>query len=118
LFFGRAAERFKQELALLGGDLAETTTRFLFFSGQLLRELKYFGAADVGLAVTGIRNAIAFASLRGHAGYYTAFDQSVYRETLRTMSVSLDSNPRDLARRLLRRLFHASGAVGTFDPSK
>jgi hypothetical protein len=120
LFLGRAAEERGGDLLLMEDGIAETVVRFLFFAGSLLQEVRYFGAVDLGIAVTGIKGAIAsrsedrLASLR--ARYFAHFDQEHYRETTRSSSDKLTSDARCLARELLGRLFHAIDAAEDFDP--
>jgi hypothetical protein len=114
VFLGRAAERINQGLRLFEAGLAETAVRFLTFCGILLEKIHYFGPVDLGVAITGIKGASAWGSIL--AGYATRFDQDFYKETLRETSSQLDKDARAIAARLLSRLFHASGAVGSFDP--
>jgi hypothetical protein len=118
LVLGRAAQLLNGQLVLFEVGLAETVVRFLTLAGRLYRKLGYFGAVDIGLAVTGISGAVAYGVLRGHVGFLTQFDQSSFQETARVVSVQLENESSGVAHTLLGRLFHASGAVGDFDPFK
>lgn len=116
LFLGRAAEKRDDRLVLFESGVAGTAMRFLTLSGRLLERCMYFGAVDLGLGLTGIQRAVSHNALSAHAGYLTFFDQPVYAETDRVMSTELEGRCREVARSLLDRLFHATGAIGHFDP--
>jgi hypothetical protein len=66
LVMGRAAAMFEQNrFALFEVGLVRIATRFLVLAGRLYQKLGYFGAVDVGLAVTGISGATAFGAIKG-----------------------------------------------------
>jgi hypothetical protein len=116
LVLGRAAERVKDRLVLFDKGLAKIAVKFLALAGRLYERSGYFGAVDLGLAAIGIHDSVAYSAIYGRFGYMTSFDQQAFRETAQVMSTQLVAETSSVAQLLLSRLFHASGAVGNFDP--
>ena len=109
-FCGRAAKRLSDgRLAIFEVIVAGLTTRFLAVLGDMYAASNYFGPADVGLAVTGLRGGISFklSEQIGIGIRPTPFDKDRYRRTERFSAATHMNDPRGAARRLVLPLTQA-----------
>lgn len=116
LFWGRAAERSEGVLRLLDVPSSELIVRLLYLAGFIAQRAGYMGPFDLGVAFTGIRGAISYGlATKPHSLVEPRpFDCEDYRQTTRVMASELRV-PKDVARVLLSRLFHAT-VQGHIDP--
>lgn len=106
LFCGRAAEMHQGEKYFLPSVVQGNTSRFLGMLGRLFERASYFGMVDFGLAITGLKNCVNEDSriMRSRPHRYDGQD---YRKTLRTPSLALKENPKEVASQLLTPVFEA-----------
>jgi hypothetical protein len=108
LFMGRAAEMWQERLLLFESVIACNLAEFLAAMGGIYDRAGYVGHVDVGVAVLNIEGA--HSSLLGedqivfHPITYKAAD---HKRTERVSASELHDAPREVARRLLARLFEA-----------
>jgi len=114
LFGGRAGFSMDDgRLILSERYVAGNITRFLAILGSLYERGGYFGPVDVGVAVTGLEDALSSADLWG--SWPSPYPRPEYRRTRRLTAVELDREPRHAAMELVGRLIEAS-AGAHYDP--
>jgi hypothetical protein len=107
LFCGRAAQEHNGRLLIFEHTVAGLTSRFLAVLGGLYTEGGYFGPADVGLAVTGLRGGISNVVSQWIAGKPQPNDKDQYRHTERFSATVLSNDPRGAAKKLVLPLIQA-----------
>jgi hypothetical protein len=107
LFCGRAAQEHNGRLLIFEHTVAGLTSRFLAVLGGLYTEGGYFGPADVGLAVTGLRGGISNVVSQWIAGKPQPYDKDQYRHTERFSATVLSNDPRGAAKKLVLPLIQA-----------
>jgi len=110
-FFSWAGDqRANGAVALWDGLLAGNVANALSAAGAFYRQARFVGAVDLGVAVTGLRGAIA-RSQRGEeinlARADEGYPHAEFRSTDRVSAASLADEPHVVADRLLRRLLDA-----------
>jgi hypothetical protein len=122
LFCGRAADRRGPSahapdqpghLLLIEQIVAGNLGSFFALMGAFYDACHYVGPVDIGIALTGIRDAHGMVVARGFVTG-PGYPQSEYRTDLRTDAGELQ-RPRELTRRTLARFFEALVQPG-FDP--
>ena len=116
LFMGRAAELWQERLMLFESVIAWNLADFLTAMGGIYDRAGYVGQVDVGVAVLNIEGA--HSSLLGEevqTFYPVTYKAADHQRTERVGASELHQAPRDVARRLLARLFEAM-AGDTADP--
>lgn len=103
LFCGRAAERASNGSIQLFEDLvAGLTARFLRVLGGLYAACTYLGPVDVGIAVTGLEEAVS-CKLSQHLisrHFLQPYGKNEYRRTERFSAYMLQADPRFAAQKL------------------
>jgi len=94
LFCGRAAQEHNGRLLIFEHTVAGLTSRFLAVLGGLYTEGGYFGPADVGLAVTGLRGGISNVVSQWIARKPQPYDKDQYRRTERFSATVLSNDTR------------------------
>lgn len=114
LFGGRAGFSVDDgRLILSERYVAGNITRFLAILGSLYERAGYFGPVDVGVAVTGLKDALSNAGRWD--SWPTPYPRPEYRRPGRFTAVELDREPRRAAMELVGRLIQAS-AGSHYDP--
>jgi hypothetical protein len=90
---------------------AGNLTSFFSAAGAFYRRAGYYGHVDIGVAVTGIRGAVAHF-LHQQGRYERAYPAADFRSTERVVAADLAERPRDAAFELLRRFFDGLAGVG------
>lgn len=123
LFCGRAADRLDRkeyeaeqpgQLVIFEQIVVGNLASFLALMFELYDAAGYFGPVDIGIALTGIRDAQAFRVARGFSNPYSAYPDDSYMKVARVDAEELRS-ARLLTASLLSRFFEALVGPG-FDP--
>jgi hypothetical protein len=110
LFCGRAAQRARNgNLLVLENLVAGLTARFLSVLGGLYAAGSYLGPVDVGVAVTGLQDAVSSTMSQNIVFGQSLFpyDRDEYRRTERFSASTLTNSPRHAAHRLVLPLTRA-----------
>ncbi len=102
LFGGRAGFSTDDgRLILSERYVAGNITRFLAILGSLYERAGYLGPVDVGVGVTGLKDALSSADLWG--AWPSPYPRPEYRRTRRLTAVELEREPRRAAMELVGR---------------
>ncbi len=116
LFHGRAAERREDDLYVFPDIVAGITTRFLYLVGQLYDAAHYFGAVDIGLAVTGIQAGTPYFTNRAYYfERFSPYDRNEYRRTIRVIAPALAADAQTVAENLVMPFIRAL-TQGVYNP--
>lgn len=119
LFCGRAGENQRDgdpPKWFFSGIVVGNTTKFLALLGELYDKASYFGAVDIGVAVTGLLGCVPYET-RNRFDSLPRYDGLEYRKTARSPAALLKENPKQVAGQLLMPLVDAI-SQGTDDPFK
>lgn len=83
---------------------AYNTTRFIAFFGYLYEYTSYLGMVDIGVAVTGLDNAIWDYTNQRQFRMVYRHPESEYFKIVRVSALTLKENPKKIASDLLMRL--------------
>lgn len=119
LFCGRLAERHDTNLLFFEQILAGLTSRCLWFFGQLYKQANYLGPVDLGLAATGLKEAIPYSATRMSifGAHFRQFERTEYRRVERVFATSLETSTHEVVKRLVMPLINAF-TQGNYDPFK
>lgn len=114
LFGGRAGFSMDDgRLVFAERYVAGNITRFLAVLGSLYERAGYFGPVDVGVAVTGLQDAVSSAARWD--SWPSPYPRPEYRRTRRLTAVELERAPRRASIELVGRLIEATAGVH-YDP--
>ena len=128
LFSARIAERGQadgpgQIFYLFEDFVPDLTVRFLSLAAATYHNVGFYGALDLGLALTGIKGTIShWLRQKSRLGYFNdvSFDKEEYRATTRQLVPSLQKSVLPTAERLVRQFLLAAtqGRYRPFDEFK
>lgn len=99
------ANNHEPEVKFFFDDIAASnTTRFLAFFGCLYEFSYYTGMVDVGIALTGLENAVWDNNYQRQLRPLYTHNESEYLRVIRTSALALKENPKKVASDLLMRL--------------
>ncbi len=105
---GRAGDRIGTDLfVVLEAIVAGLAVKFFAFAGALYDRAQYAGQVDVGLAVTGIKGAEPYSTVKNIPSrrFPKEFQQNRYTRTTQVDAPALASGPMDIAHQLLKPFF-------------
>lgn len=109
LFCGRAAELNDKGLMFFWPVVAGNIINFMLFMGELFKQAGYIGVVDIGLAITGIRNAIYYSNNRLFRHLERRYESDDYKVVGKIDAVSLTKSEQVLSKseEMLAQLFRA-----------